>query len=532
MKNLLYIIASLFLTLQLGNISYALEFIDDDRDGVQDNAIEDELKDRDPNTLGANVNFVCTRRDIEAHEWAPEGFINYGCDTKSDSTGPRFARLGKFSPSKKDFNTDSDDDGINDLEDTDPDSTDNPNTIFDETRFLCSRSDVKNDRFDCQGILWAFSTLKRKQFFDFDRDWVNDFEDREENTAEANRNFICTKRDIQDDRIGGRYGCTNINQLWVFSGTKKAFLLDNGSVWGWVVPGLGGTVGWIVVDGGQIQNGNLNLDAGNIKEGTERNDPLKKLQDGWDGFIVSDQIGERWIFELLVTAAKDLKNIFFLLATIFFLYLVVRLLFSENTEDDTSKFKSGILWTTVGIVIMQLAYSFVFTIYDGGLGSQLGTSLVEIVIEPLIQLLETLASFFFIIMWIIAFYRLVTSNGEEQAATDAKTTIINAVLWFLLVQLAAFLVSAVYNASWNSSVNPWEFSRIIVTIINWMNSFVWVVVIVMIIYTGAQVLLSAWEEEKITNAKKSMVYIVIGIVLLLINFLILTFFFTPSTPII
>gem|GEM_PF-5315811 len=68
MKNLLYIIASLFLTLQLGNISYALEFIDDDRDGVQDNAIEDELKDRDPNTLGANVNFVCTRRDIEAHE--------------------------------------------------------------------------------------------------------------------------------------------------------------------------------------------------------------------------------------------------------------------------------------------------------------------------------------------------------------------------------------------------------------------------------------------------------------------------------
>ncbi len=530
MKYILHILITLLLATTLGGISSANQYIDDDRDGIRDNATADELTDRDPNTLWENVNFVCTRQDIENHEWAGNGFINYGCDAKADSVGPRFARLWVFSQSKKDLNTDSDNDGVNDLEDTDVNSSDNPNTIFDETRFLCSRSDVKNDRYDCQDKLGAFSDQKRKQFFDIDRDGVKDFEDGE-NTAEENRNFVCTKRDIQDSRIGGRYRCTNINQLGIFSPVKKAFFLDNGNPGGGSFGGIGGSNGGTVIDGWQILNWGLNLDSGNIKQGTERNDPLKDLQDNGDGFIVSEEIGERWIFDLLVTAARDLKNIFFLVATVFFLYLVLRLLLSENSEEDTSKFKRWVLWIIIGIVVMQLAYSFVFAIYDGGLGSWLGESLLEAVIRPLISLLETLASFFFIVMGIIAFYRLVTSNGEEQAASDAKTTIINAILWFLMIQLAALIVNAVYNGSGATPVNTSEAVRILTDIISWMNSFVWIFVIVMIIYTGAQVLLSWWDEEKITNAKKSMIYIIIGIVLLLVNFLILTFFLSPSTPI-
>jgi hypothetical protein len=57
-----------------------------------------------------------------------------------------------------------------------------------------------------------------------------------------------------------------------------------------------------------------------------------------------------------------------------------------------------------------------------------------------------------------------------------------------------------------------------------MNSFVWIIVILMIIYAWFTVLTWAWDEEKLKRAKTSILYIAIWILILIINYLILTFF--------
>lgn len=49
--------------------------------------------------------------------------------------------------------------------------------------------------------------------------------------------------------------------------------------------------------------------------------------------------GEQGIFNTLVQFARDLKNLFFLIATVFFLIIVIRLILSENTEEELGKFK-------------------------------------------------------------------------------------------------------------------------------------------------------------------------------------------------
>jgi len=51
----------------------------------------------------------------------------------------------------------------------------------------------------------------------------------------------------------------------------------------------------------------------------------------------------------------------------------------------------------------------------------------------------------------------------------------------------------------------------------------------MIIYAGAQIIFSNGDEEKIKKAKTSLIYIVIGIFILMVNYLILTFFLLDST---
>jgi multisubunit Na+/H+ antiporter MnhB subunit len=73
-----------------------------------------------------------------------------------------------------------------------------------------------------------------------------------------------------------------------------------------------------------------------------------------------------------------------------------------------------------------------------------------------------------------------------------------------------------------------EWIQLIIRVINWMNGFVAIIVLLMIIYAWAQILLSAWDEEKIKKWKQALIYIAIGLFVLAINFLILTFFLRPE----
>ena len=64
---------------------------------------------------------------------------------------------------------------------------------------------------------------------------------------------------------------------------------------------------------------------------------------------------------------------------------------------------------------MQIAFAFGKIMFDQGVSARLGASLLEHLVWPIILLIQTLASIFFIAMAIFAFYRLVTANGNEEA---------------------------------------------------------------------------------------------------------------------
>ena len=59
---------------------------------------------------------------------------------------------------------------------------------------------------------------------------------------------------------------------------------------------------------------------------------------------------------------------------------------------------------------MQLAFSFVLTLYAKSIGEQLAFDLITNIINPLIGLMEFFASLVFLAMAILAFYRMVTAN--------------------------------------------------------------------------------------------------------------------------
>ena len=119
-----------------------------------------------------------------------------------------------------------------------------------------------------------------------------------------------------------------------------------------------------------------------------------------------------------MTIAFQIKNAFIALAVIFLIIGILKLLFSPASDEDTKKWRQNIIWVSVGIFVMQIAFSVWNTIiirdsYET-IGSVLGYNFWLNVFSPIVRLLQMLASFAFMIMMIYAFYIIVTGGGEEE----------------------------------------------------------------------------------------------------------------------
>ena len=263
----------------------------------------------------------------------------------------------------------------------------------------------------------------------------------------------------------------------------------------------------------------------------EKPDPVTN-----DKFFTANTTWEVWMNNFILNIAKDIKNIFLAITWIYFLIIVLRQLMTENAEEEFEKFKKWIRWITAWIILMQISYSFVETIFNKDINWKLAWSLVHNIIQPMVSLLEYAASFFFIAIAIFSYYRIITSSWDEEKAKKWKMSIVYAIIWFIVIQISKYLVWGVYSKT--LCANKWienchaseiqETSWVLFDIINWTNGFVWIAVVIMIIYAWFQIIFSNWEDEKIKKAKKSLLYIIIWIIILMTNFIILTFFSTDK----
>ena len=288
-----------------------------------------------------------------------------------------------------------------------------------------------------------------------------------------------------------------------------------------------------------------NLNIWNSKQEwsqVQKNDHLKNIKNSEDWGV--RKWWERWIYNTLVRVSRDLKNVFFAIAGLFYLAIVFKIIFASNSEEEFTKFKKWIIWITVWIVIMQVAYSFVKILFDKNIWESLASDLIKDLIFPLLEILQIWASFFFIAIAILTFYKMITANGDEEKVKTGKNSIIYSVIWFLIIKFSKAIVESVYgkidcNRSSTDIIqyNSWEcinraelswFADVVVTIINWMNNLVWILIVIMIIYAWAQILFSGWDDEKLKKTKSSITYIIIWVFILIVNYLILTFFIIPE----
>ncbi|PID84380.1 hypothetical protein CSB09_01035 [Candidatus Gracilibacteria bacterium] len=247
----------------------------------------------------------------------------------------------------------------------------------------------------------------------------------------------------------------------------------------------------------------------------------------------------------MVYIAFQIKNFFIAIAIIFLIIGVLTLLFSEMDANAAKKWKNNIIWVSLGIIIMQIAFGAWNTLLIGSseasttIGSALSWNFWSSVLAPLVRMIQMFAGFVFIVMMIYAFYVIITSAGDESGRKKGINMVIYSVIGFILLRIPDIIVSSFYTNLRDCSgetfgfINPCtgskgsDFSKIIGAvgnIIQWINGMLAVVCVILVLYAGFLILSSRGEEEKLKKAKKIIIYIAIGLALLLLSHAIFRFF--------
>ncbi len=247
------------------------------------------------------------------------------------------------------------------------------------------------------------------------------------------------------------------------------------------------------------------------------------------------------ISNALVQIAFQIKNFFVGVAVIFLIIAIIKLLFSSADEEHVKKWRNNIVWVTVGIFFMQIAFSVwnVMNIRDsnGVIGSMLGWQIWVYIFSPIVGLLQMLASMAFIGMMIYAFFIIVSGGGDEEKAKKGKNIVIYALSGFLLIRIPRAFISAIYGSPncketeflWTSScvIKGADYPKgigVIGSIFNYFNTFLGIICVILIIYAGFLVFMSGGEEEKLKKAKHIILYIAVGLIILVASHAIFRFF--------
>lgn len=263
---------------------------------------------------------------------------------------------------------------------------------------------------------------------------------------------------------------------------------------------------------------------------------------------VTAQRWEWWKELTVYLAEKILLPISILMWIIVAIIGFYKIMFSENSEEE-SKWRDILIYGTVWILIMMsAAYIWITLVWGSGWWGILGTDsnldgiqaaadIYEKIIFPFLKLIM------YLIVWIL-FATLVINfisfiwNPSEDIKQHSKRIIIWNTIWILIIMWAKNLTELVYwqreNIKWWMATNLWDIGwwilsdkniDFIYNIINWFSWLISFLLLVTIIYQALLLITQPYDEEEARKLKMSLIYWMIGIALIWCAYLFTNFMF-------
>lgn len=254
----------------------------------------------------------------------------------------------------------------------------------------------------------------------------------------------------------------------------------------------------------------------------------------------------QWVRDAIIYIAEELIiPIVIIIGILIGIIWFYKLLFSNN-EEEIGKWISTLLRWVVAILIMISARWITMAFVGDGwagwalldtasgefIGIQSAQQIYDSIIYPLIKL------WMFIILWIlfvILLSRVFTFifSTEDEARKKATTIIIRNTIGILVIIGSQSIVEAIYwqreevlnvNATdlWQIGTSIFESRNIpiVYEVINWILGITSLIILVIILIQAFQLLTKPDDEEKIKKLGKSLLFILVGIIIIWAAYLI------------
>ncbi|MDP2642902.1 MAG: hypothetical protein Q8P62_03615 [Candidatus Peregrinibacteria bacterium] len=225
------------------------------------------------------------------------------------------------------------------------------------------------------------------------------------------------------------------------------------------------------------------------------------------------------------------------IAMIIIVIAAIRLISTTN-EEDAGKAKRTLIYSIMGMILIQLADTIVRKMFFGELGDAFeNVALTEEYakatvgqVRSVIGMAEAFLGIAAVLVIIIRGFTVMTSGGNEEALGKAKKHLMYAVAGLFVIILSEVIIRGVVFPENGSAMPDPEIAKyIIVKVVNYVVGFISIIAFVSLFYAGYLYVTSAGNEEVTAKVKKIFTASVIAIVLALGSFAIVNTLikFTP-----
>ncbi|MDD4351456.1 MAG: hypothetical protein PHU71_00535 [Candidatus Gracilibacteria bacterium] len=233
--------------------------------------------------------------------------------------------------------------------------------------------------------------------------------------------------------------------------------------------------------------------------------------------------------------------LFAFVAIAFLIIAGYKYLTAGGDEEQIKKAKGSVIYSIVGMVIVTLSYAIVNVFKklqtspspDTPFSTEPFTTEAKNFINTLLSGLMYVTAPIAVLLIIVGAYMFLTAAGDEEKIKKGKASIGYSIVGLVVIILSRTIVRIFFAEGGPADLGGRQVDLsgakgLINSIVNFATGFVGGLAILMLIYAGFLWITAQGEDDQIGKAKKIILYAILGLIIIIFSYSIVTIVVAPS----
>lgn len=242
--------------------------------------------------------------------------------------------------------------------------------------------------------------------------------------------------------------------------------------------------------------------------------------------------GESQLQAVILAVAKVFRNLMGALGMVFVVIAGIQMIFAQGDEAKITEQKHAITYTLIGLAILLILERIINAVYGvpGEIRALTPESAMKVDLEiyGVISYMKAILGSVAIFMIVISGMRTIFAQGEEEAITTQRKAILWTVVGLMLILVNQVVVENIFinpvrgQEGQIAQSNIQNILNLFGKVLQFLLGFVGLFALAALIYGGGSMVANFGNEEAVGKAKKIVTNAIVGIVIILSAFAIVS----------